>query len=188
MAAARAAAVEDAHAVNIKLQQALETREKRLQETELRCKQLQSSLEERIKILKINREDLKPSLGNLFPTQSPEYIAPTVYQNPVDSDYGQPPIEPPDYPAPSYVRKAAVEIRPPKTCFMRYYHGRRAAVQAQHPNLTSNEVSRILGDEWNKLTNVQKAQYQDMYRKEKSVYNGDATRKKQKREEGGTET
>lgn len=172
----------DAHSVNIKLQQALEIREKKLQEAEFKCKQLQSSLEERIKILKINREDLKPSLGNLFPTESPEYIAPTVYQNPVDSDYGQPPIEPPDYPLPSYMRKPATDMKPPKTCFLQYYHGRRAAIKAQQPELSSNEVSCIIGSEWKKMTKVQQAKYVEMYRNEKRRYDEDLVKKKQKRE------
>ena len=61
----------------------------------------------------------------------------------------------------------------PRSSYFHYYHERRAAVKAQNPSLTSNQVSSIIGEEWNRLPEDMKQRYNDLYRKDKERWKGE---------------
>ena len=139
-----------------KLQQALSLRERRLQDYESRLKQTQSDMREKLKIMKNNRDDLLLGKNPLFNSDN----ASKTYENPIDSDFGQPPIEPPDFIVPAVPKQTRI-ANPAKPCFLQFYHLRKAEIRSEKPDISGLELSEIIGQEWGRMTKEEKVKYRE---------------------------
>lgn len=58
----------------------------------------------------------------------------------------------------------------PKCAFFYYASDRRPSLRDELPGLSAMETSRILGDEWNKLSEEEKTPYQELAQKDRERY------------------
>ena len=64
----------------------------------------------------------------------------------------------------------------PKSAFLFYSSERRAALREEQPDLPMLDVSRVLGEEWNHLTEQEKAPYLQMATKDRNRYDEERQR------------
>lgn len=61
--------------------------------------------------------------------------------------------------------------RRPQCAFFFYIADRRASLREEQPGLKAMDTGRVLGDEWNKLTEEEKVPYQELAQKDRERYN-----------------
>lgn len=68
-------------------------------------------------------------------------------------------------------RVRSVGPKRPKCAFFFYASDRRPSLRAEQPGLSAVDTSRILGDEWNKLSEEEKTPYLELATKDRERYN-----------------
>lgn len=58
----------------------------------------------------------------------------------------------------------------PKSAFLFFSSDRRSSLRQEQPDLNMLDVSRVLGEEWNHLTEEEKQPYLQMAQKDRSRY------------------
>lgn len=73
-------------------------------------------------------------------------------------------------PKPDKNAKAKDGPKKPRTAYNFFCFERTPQLRAQYPDLSFNEIGKLLGDEWKKMINSERAKYQEMAKEDKIRY------------------